>query len=163
MKVAWDSIRMLGMRWIVAAALIAALAGFALPAGAQLRTREPNSEYARRRAALRKGTDGPIVIFGYTGRESASEAYVFNQENNFYYLTGHNEEGAALLLIPDGAAAKNWTGPKEVFYLPARNLATERWNGPRIGPDDPGVQEKVGFNEVRNFTKLTPDLQQLAK
>jgi Xaa-Pro aminopeptidase len=132
-------------------------------ARAQIRQREPNSEYAARRARLRAKVDAPVVIFGYTGKESASEAYVFNQENNFYYLTGHNEEGAALLLIPDGAEGKSWSGPKEVFYLPARNLGTERWNGPRMGPDDPGVKEKVGFREVRNFAKLAADLQQIAK
>jgi Xaa-Pro aminopeptidase len=147
----------------VIALCAAALLMFAAPAHAQYRQREPNSEYAARRARLRAQVDAPVVIFGYTGKESASEAYVFNQENNFYYLTGHNEEGAALLLVPDGAAAKSWTGPKEIFYLQARNLATERWNGPRIGPDDVGVQEKAGFSEVRNFTKLTADLQQLAK
>jgi Xaa-Pro aminopeptidase len=135
----------------------------AAPAHAQYRQREPNSEYAARRGRLRAQVDAPVVIFGYTGKESASEAYVFNQETNFYYLTGHNEEGAALLLIPDGAESRGWTGPKEIFYLPTRNLATERWNGPRIGPDDPGVREKVGFGEVRNFSKLTLDLLALAK
>ena len=147
----------------IALCVFAALLIFAPAAHAQFRQREPNGEYAARRARLRAQVDAPIVIFGYTGKESASEAYVFNQENNFYYLTGHNEEGAALLLIPDSAEAKGWSGPKEIFYLPTRNLATERWNGPRMGPDDPGVREKVGFSEVRNFSKLTADLLQLAK
>jgi Xaa-Pro aminopeptidase len=152
-----------GIAAITTFCTVTALLMFAVPASAQFRQREPNSEYAARRGRLRAQVDAPIVIFGYTGKESASEAYVFNQENNFYYLTGHNEEGAALLLIPDGAESKGWSGPKEIFYLPTRNLATERWNGPRIGPDDPSVQEKVGFSEVRNFSKLTPDLLQLAK
>jgi Xaa-Pro aminopeptidase len=147
----------------VAFCAIVALLMLAAPVHAQYRQREPNSEYAARRARLRAQVDAPVVIFGYTGKESASEAYVFNQENNFYYLTGHNEEVAALLLIPEGAESKGWTGPKEIFYLPTRNLATERWNGPRIGPDDPGVQGKIGFSEVRNFTKLAADLQQLVK
>jgi Xaa-Pro aminopeptidase len=147
----------------VALCSMAALAMFAPPAHAQYRQREPNSEYAARRARLRAQIDAPAVIFGYTGKESASEAYVFNQEESFYYLTGHNEEGAALLLIPDGASAKGWSGPNEIFYLPARNLATERWNGPRMGPDDPGIQEKAGFVDVRNFTKMAAELQQLAK
>ena len=147
----------------IALCIIAAVLMLAAPAHAQYRQREPNSEYAARRARLRAQVDAPIVIFGYTGKENASEAYVFNQENNFYYLTGHNEEGAALVLIPDGTTAKGSAGAKEAFYLPTRNLVTERWNGPRVGPDDPGVQEKVGFSEVRNFSKLTADLQLLAK
>jgi Xaa-Pro aminopeptidase len=159
--------KFLTRRKVFASAIVmcatAALMMLAPAARAQFRQREPNSEYAARRGRLRTQVDAPIVIFGYTGKESASEAYVFNQESNFYYLTGHNEEGAALLLIPDGAEAKGWNGPKEIFYLPTRNLATERWNGPRIGPDDPGVQEKVGFSEVRNFSKLTLDLLALAK
>lgn len=146
---------------------IAVAALIALPlcpaAKAQYRTREPNSEYAARRERLRAKVDAPIVVFGYTGRESASEAYVFNQETDFYYLTGHNEEGAALLLVPDSAAAKGWTGTKEVFYLPPRNRATERWNGPRLGPDDPDVHEKTGFAEVRNSGRIVADLTELAQ
>jgi len=148
---------------VVSLCAIAALMVFAAPARAQFRQREPNSEYTARRERLRTQVDAPIVVFGYTGKESASEAYVFNQENNFYYLTGHNEEGAALVLVPNGAEGRGWSGAKEVFYLPTRNMATERWNGPRIGPEDSGVQEKVGFAEVHNFKDLTGDLQLLAK
>src|SRR5580704_491444 len=147
----------------IAICAISALMIFAPPAHAQFRQREPNSEYAARRGRLRAQVDGPVVIFGYTGKESASEAYVFNQESNFYYLTGHNEEHAVLLLVPDGAETKGWAGPKEIFYLFTRNLQNERWDGPRIGPDDRGVQEKTGFADVRNFTRLAADLQQLAK
>jgi Xaa-Pro aminopeptidase len=148
------------------AALCAAVAllMFAPPAPAQTRQREPNSEYASRRDRLRAQVDGPIVIFGYTGKESASEAYVFNQETNFYYLTGHNEEGAALLLIPDTAAAKGWSGPaKEIFYLPPHNAFFEQWNGPRIAPNDLGANEKTGFANIEVFENLTDDLHQLAK
>ena len=57
------------------------------------RVREPNNVYAERRARLRAQVDGPVVLFGYTGREDASPSYIFHQEDNFYYLTGHNEPG----------------------------------------------------------------------
>jgi Xaa-Pro aminopeptidase len=145
---------------LLAAMLFGALAS---PARAQYRQREPNSEYASRRARLAGQVDAPIVIFGYTGKENASEAYVFNQEPYFYYLTGHNEEGAALVLIPDSVAAKGWTGSKEILYLPPRNVLEEAWNGPRIGAFDPDAHDKTGFATIELLGKLQEDLAQLAK
>jgi len=125
--------------------------------------REPNSVFAERRAKLITSVNAPIVVFGYTGHEEANPSYVFMQEENFYYLTGHNEEGAALLLVPESAAQKGWSGPREILYLPPRDLAEEKWNGPRMGPDDPGIKEKTGFADVETFAKLDDALSSLAK
>jgi Xaa-Pro aminopeptidase len=125
--------------------------------------REPNSVFAERRAKLIAAVGAPIVIFGYTGQEEANPSYVFMQEENFYYLTGHNEEGAALLLLPESAAQKGWTGPREILYLRPRDMAQEKWNGPRLGPDDPGVKEKTGFANVEVFTKLHETLANLSR
>jgi Xaa-Pro aminopeptidase len=125
--------------------------------------REPNSVFAERRAKLVAAVGAPVVIFGYTGHEEANPSYVFMQEENFYYLTGHNEEGAALLLLPESAAEKGWTGPREVLYLPPRDLVQEKWNGPRMGPDDPGIKEKTGFADVETFAKLHDALVTLTK
>jgi Xaa-Pro aminopeptidase len=125
--------------------------------------REPLSMFAERRAKLVATLNTPIVLFGYTGHEEANPSYVFMQEENFYYLTGHNEEGAALLLVPESAEQKGWSGPREILYLPTRNLDEEKWNGPRLGPDDPGIQEKTGFAHVENFSKLHDTLAALAK
>jgi Xaa-Pro aminopeptidase len=162
-----NSMKSFAVRSMASAAIIAALAIGAMPAGAQVRQREPNSEYAHRRARLRAQVDAPVILFGYTGQENASDAYVFNQENNFYYLTGDNEEGAALILVPDSAVAKGYSGPMEILYLHPRNPQLERWNGPRMGPDDPGIREKTGFDgqhsEVRSFDKLSADLVALSK
>ena len=66
----------------------------------QRREREPNIIYAERRAQLAAQADGPIILWGFTGREEVSQANVFAQEENFYYLTGHNEEGAGLIIFP---------------------------------------------------------------
>src|SRR5579864_7278058 len=125
--------------------------------------REPNSVFAGRRAKLLAALNAPVVIFGYTGHEEANPSYVFMQEENFYYLTGHNEEGAALLLVPESAEQKGWSGAREILYLPPRDPAEERWNGPRMGPDDPGIQEKTGFARVETFAKLHDALASLAK
>lgn len=125
--------------------------------------REPLSVFAERRAKLAAAVNAPIVLFGYTGHEEANPSYIFMQEENFYYLTGHNEEGAALLLVPESAEQKGWSGAREILYLPPRDLAEEKWNGPRMGPDDPGIQEKTGFARVETFAKLRDTLAALAK
>src|ERR1700732_5334972 len=125
--------------------------------------REAHSVLAERRAKLIAEAGGPVVIFGYTGHEEANPSYVFLQEENFYYLTGHNEEGAALLLVPESAAQKGWSGPREILYLPPRDLAGEKGNGPRVGSVSPGIQEKTGFARVETFAKLRDALAALAK
>src|SRR3984893_17264382 len=130
---------------------------------AQAWEREPNSVFAERRAKLIAAVGGPVVIFGYTGHEEANPSYVFLQEENFYYLTGHPEEGAALLLLPESAAQKGWTGAREILYLPPRDLVQEKWNGPRMSPDDPGIRQKTGFADVETFAKLRETLGTVAK
>jgi Xaa-Pro aminopeptidase len=130
---------------------------------AQGRYRQPNSEYAARRAKLRSTIKGPVVLFGYTSRQDAGELAVFFQEENFYYLTGHSEPDAALLLIPDSPDANSPAGPHEIFYLPPRNPADEKWGGPKMGPSDPGIAEETGFQAVEPFNNLHADLVNLAK
>ena len=125
--------------------------------------REPLSVFAGRRTKLVAAVGAPVVLFGYTGDEEANPSYVFMQEENFYYLTGYNEEGAALLLLPESAEQNGWTGAREILYLPPRDLAKERWNGIRMGPDDPGIQEKTGFARVESFVKLRETLATLEK
>ena len=143
-----------------------------LCAPAEARFRQPNEEYQARRAKLRAMVDAPIVILGYTGHEDASEVAVFFQEPHFYYLTGHDQPGAALLLIPDRSGDNAHAGksnadtadsPREILYLPARDPAEEIWEGPKIGPTDPSVAEKTGFQTVEPLDKLKGDLEKLAK
>jgi Xaa-Pro aminopeptidase len=125
--------------------------------------REPTSVYAERRAKLIAAVNAPIVIFGFTGHEEANPSYVFMQEENFYYLTGHNEEGAAVLLVPESAVLKGWSGPREILYLPPRDLSEEKWNGPRLGPEDPAIKAKTGFADVESFAKLHEALANLSR
>ena len=144
-----------------------------LCAPAQARFRQPNQEYQARRAKLLAMVDAPIVIFGYTGHEDASEVAVFFQEPHFYYLTGHDQPGAALLLTPDRSsdigthadksAADSPKSSREILYLPGRDPSQEVWDGPKIGPNDPGVAEKTGFEVVEPLSNLKGDLAKLAK
>jgi Xaa-Pro aminopeptidase len=135
-------------------------------AAQQRREREPNSVYAQRRAKLAATADAPIILTGLTGREEDSQAYVFAQEENFYYLTGHNEEEAGLILLPpaDSKAKKDdFQGPREILFLPAKNPGKEKWNGVRMSPSDPGIQAHTGFADIRPFTEMRATIEKLAR
>jgi Xaa-Pro aminopeptidase len=141
----------------------------------QRREREPNNVYAERRAKLAAQVDGPIVLWGLTGREESSQAYVFSQEENFYYLTGHNEEGAGLVILParksqstlastttNGVQAEE-EAPREILYLPAKDPGKEKWNGVRMSPSDPGIDARTGFSAVKPFSEMRGSVEKLAK
>jgi len=127
------------------------------------REREPNSIYAERRAKLAAQADGPIVLWGFTGREEVSEAYVFEQEENFYYLTGHNEEGAGLIILPAGQKGNVPNVSRETLFLPVKNPQKEKWNGVRMSPADPGIEARTGFSDVKSFEEMRAALERLAK
>ena len=144
------------------AVLISAIALLILATAAAARFRQPNAEYQGRRAKLRAALDAPLILYGYTGHEDASEVALFFQEPYFYYLTGHDEPGAAVLIIPD-VQGRPVQGPHEILYLPPRDHDEEQWEGPKLGPDDPGIAETTGFEAVRSTKALPGDLQNLAK
>src|ERR1041385_7155268 len=75
------------------------------------------AELAARRARVAEqlGPKSILVLFSaeprvYTG-DTDDE---FRQENNFYYLTGLNKEGATLVLMPGHTALR------EILFLPRR-------------------------------------------
>jgi Xaa-Pro aminopeptidase len=135
-------------------------------AAQQRREREPNSVYAERRAKLAATADAPIILTGLTGREEDAQAYVFAQEENFYYLTGHNEEEAGLVLLPPAeskAKKDDFQGPREILFLPAKDPAKEKWNGVRMSPSDPGIQARTGFADIRPFSEMRATIEKLAR
>jgi Xaa-Pro aminopeptidase len=137
-----------------------------LPARAQeRREREPNSVYAQRRAKLAAQIDCPVVLWGFTGHEESSQSYIFEQEENFYYLTGHNEEGAGLILLPPAKSSENDSSnaPREILYLPPKNPTKEKWNGVRMSPSEPGVEARTGFATVKAFPEMRSEIEDLAK
>ena len=90
----------------------------------QRRDREPNSVYAERRAKLASQVDAPIILWGFTGREEISQDYVFAQEENFYYLTGHNEEGGKFFFFRQRTPIKrNGTASVCRLRIPASRRA----------------------------------------
>jgi Xaa-Pro aminopeptidase len=157
-------------REFAASAIISILLGliacFAAPSARaqERRDREPNSVYLERRAKLAAQVDCPIVLLGFTGREESSQTYIFEQEENFYYLTGHNEEGAGLVILPAKSSGSDAAhAPHEILYLPAKNPQKEKWNGVRMSPVDPGIEARTGFATVKPFAEMRAAVETLAK
>jgi Xaa-Pro aminopeptidase len=154
----------LGVRSLLALFLLLAFT-HSPAAGQQRRNREPNSVYASRRAKLASNVDGPIVLLGFSGKEEEAQTYIFAQEENFYYLSGHNEEEAALIILPavgNKAATDDWSA-REIFFLPAKDERKEKWNGVRMSPNDPGIDLRSGFSTVKPMPELRSTVEQLAK
>ena len=123
--------------------------------------RQPGADYRARRVKLSQQTSGgTIVLFAATEEEGPNAIYGYRQDENFFYLSGWSEPGAALLIAPatpatDSAPARPYT---EVLFLPARNRTQERWTGPKLTADDPKAAEKTGFDRVANLDQLRDEL-----
>jgi Xaa-Pro aminopeptidase len=123
--------------------------------------RQPNADYRARREALAKKASGVVLLFAPL--EAADELYGFRQEDNFYYLTGWSEPGAALLIASateskDNSPARPYT---EILFLPPRNLTQEKWTGPKLGSENPDASKITGFERVEAIGKLPDEMTSL--
>lgn len=109
----------------------------------------PKEEYKQRREALRKALgESVVILFGRTERDHGDIRSGFFQDSNFYYLTGWNEPGAALVLTPS----------TEVLLLPRRNKEQEQWTGPKAAPGDSNIQSLTGFDKVMTIESFEANL-----
>jgi Xaa-Pro aminopeptidase len=118
--------------------------------------RQTNADYRARREALAKKASGIVVLFAPL--EAADEVYGFRQEDNFFYLSGVTEPGAALLIVSPAEAKADSPARSyaEILFLPPRNLTQEKWIGPKLGPENPDAAKITGFDRVEQIGKL-PD------
>jgi len=126
--------------------------------------RQPGADYRARRVALaRKTNGGVVVLFAAVEAEGPNALYGFRQDNNFYYLTGLNEPGAAVLIAPEvpGDATTKGHPYAEILFLPARNPSQEKWTGPKLGPENPEAAKLTGFDRVETLDKLREELVRL--
>ncbi|MBZ5535664.1 MAG: aminopeptidase P N-terminal domain-containing protein [Acidobacteriia bacterium] len=115
--------------------------------------KEPMEVYrARRAAVMDKLKDGVIVIFGLKESEqSDADLTRFRQDDYFYYLSGWDEPGAILMLLPKGRqniATAMFPGEqtnREILFLANRDPVRERWTGPKLGPVDKQTATLTGF------------------
>jgi Xaa-Pro aminopeptidase len=126
--------------------------------------REPNADYRARRVALsRKTNGGVVVLFAAVEAEGPNALYGFRQDNNFYYLTGLNEPGAAVLIAPEVVSENEKPSRPytEILFLPGHNYSQEKWTGPKLGPDNPEAPKITGFDHVEILEKLRDEFVRL--
>ncbi len=102
---------------------------------------EPPEVYRARRGRLREtlGEGALALLLGATDARGYGDVGTFRQEPNFYYLTGVELPGAALLLDAE----------HEALLLPPRRPALEAWTGPKFGPGD-DTARALGFEAVES-------------
>src|SRR5678815_1388211 len=119
--------------------------------------RQPNADYRARRQALAAKTGaGVVVLFAPMEAEGPNDLYGFRQNDDFFYLTGWTEPGAAILIAAASeASGVNASRPyTEILFLPAHNRVQERWTGPKLGADNPDASKVTGFDHVDTLDHL---------
>ena len=116
--------------------------------------------YADRREALRGTIGEGIAIVRGRGR---GDFDLLGQRADFVYLTGLDQPGAVLLLLPGGRRLRP-RGPRltEVLYLPRRNRSAERWTGEELGPGE-AAETATGIESVRDIAKFEDQLARLLR
>ena len=116
--------------------------------------RQNNADYHARRVALAKQMEGgTLVLFAPTEAEGPNNLYGFRQDDNFYYLTGWLEPGAAVLI--------NSNPYVEILFLAEHNVTQEKWTGPKLGPENPQAPQQTGFDKVETLDKMHDELLKL--
>lgn len=126
--------------------------------------RQPTEVYHARREKLATRTHGgAILLFSPLESEGPNDIYGYRQDNNFYYLTGWTEPGAALLIIPEAAAKPDVPAQKytEIFFLPNHSYVQEKWTGPKLGPENPDAPRVTGFDKVEAIDNMRQELVRL--
>lgn len=114
--------------------------------------RQANADYRTRREHLAAKLEPQAValLFANSEAEGQNALGAFRQNDDFYYLTGWNEPGAAVLIAP----ANDNHPYTEVLFLPAHNATQERWTGPKLGPENGDAPRLTGFDHVEPLDKM---------
>ncbi|WP_196886163.1 aminopeptidase P family protein [Aureivirga sp. CE67] len=102
-----------------------------------------NEFHKERREAVRKMLPENSVAVFFTNpirNRSNDVDYVYHQNPDFYYLTGHQEPNAVLVIFSE----KQANGEDEIIFVEKRDPRHEQWNGPMLGVE--GAKNKLGFN-----------------
>src|SRR6202795_4246279 len=122
--------------------------------------RQPNSDFRLRRQALAsKSNGGAVLLFSSNEAEGPNDLYGYRPDDNFFFLSGWSEPGAALLIV--GGANPNDHSYTEILFLPNHNPSQEKWTGPKLGADSPDASKITGFDHVEVLDNLRSELVRL--
>jgi Xaa-Pro aminopeptidase len=120
----------------------------------------PQSEYRQRRVALANKLEGGVAVL-FAAEEPVLDFMPYRQDEDFYYLTGWNEPGAALVIIGPGPETTTRLGDvvpahgySEILFLPARNLIAEKYTGVKMDALTASVAQTIGVDAVMPMTAL---------
>ena len=122
--------------------------------------KQPAGVYRARRVALASKLQGGVAVL-FAAEESQLDFMPYRQNSDFYYLTGWTEPGAALMIVAESSAAASPRSYKEILFLPARNLRTEKYTGEKMDASTPGVADTAGVDNVEAMTELPAELSRL--
>jgi Xaa-Pro aminopeptidase len=124
-------------------------------------TKQPASVYRARRVALADKLHGGVAVL-FAAEEPLLDLMPYRQDEDFYYFTGWNEPGAALLIVGPAADAPSPRVYKEILFLPTRNLRLEKYTGEKLGADSRDAAKKAGVDQVLPMTALPAALNAMA-
>ncbi len=141
-------------------AILVALALAPIASRAQALQKQPSATYRARRQALAAKLNGGVAIL-FAAPEPILDFAPYRQDSDFYYLTGWNEPGAALLIVADAPKSDPPRAYRELLLLPSRNLRMEKYTGEKLGADTPNAPSLSGVDEVLPMAQLPAELNKL--
>ena len=108
--------------------------------------------FKKRRQELLKRLGGGVAVIpsAMSSRRGYDSAHPFRQDASFYYLTGFNEPGAILVLIPQAEKCK------EILFLRPNDPSRELWDGPRVGIQN--APAKLDIDEAWPLHEFLPKM-----
>jgi Xaa-Pro aminopeptidase len=100
-----------------------------------------------------------VLLFASNEAEGPNDLYGYRPDDNFFYLSGWSEPGAALLIV--GSADPKDHSYTEILFLPNHNPSQEKWTGPKLGADSPDAGKITGFDHVEVLDNLRSELVRL--
>ncbi|MDX2269075.1 MAG: Xaa-Pro aminopeptidase [Bryobacter sp.] len=114
----------------------------------------PAAEFAARRTRLLEQLPQSVIVLrGLPHPAAVGDRNGFFQEPNFYYLSGWNQPGAAMLLCSSCPEDL-----RQTFFLPVRNERREKYEGKQLAPEDADAPARTGFARIRSMNALEKEI-----